>query len=86
MAALPTLTADKRLVGVAAGGSFLTKTMDAYSDIDLVLVAEPGGYEDLLATRIDLAERLGNLLVAFTGEHVGEPRLLICLYDKCGIP
>jgi hypothetical protein len=27
-----------------------------------------------------LAAQLGPLLVAFTGEHVGEPRLLICLY------
>lgn len=26
------------------------------------------------------AARLGPLLAAFTGEHVGEPRLLICLY------
>jgi hypothetical protein len=23
---------------------------------------------------------MGNLLAAFTGEHVGEPRLLICLF------
>jgi hypothetical protein len=27
------------------------------------------------------AQKLGPLLSAFTGEHVGEPRLLICLYD-----
>ena len=33
-----------------------------------------------MATRRDFAERVGGLLAAFTGEHVGEPRLLICLY------
>lgn len=27
------------------------------------------------------AAQLGTLLAAFTGEHVGEPRLLVCLYD-----
>ncbi len=30
--------------------------------------------------RIKIAANLGTLLSAFTGEHVGEPRLLICLY------
>lgn len=29
---------------------------------------------------MEIARRLGPLLSAFTGEHVGEPRLLICLY------
>jgi hypothetical protein len=28
------------------------------------------------------ASRLGELLPSFTGEHVGEPRLLICLYNN----
>jgi len=31
---------------------------------------------------LDYAKRLGNFLSGFTGEHVGEPRVLICLYDK----
>ena len=33
-----------------------------------------------IAERRDFAERLGPLLAVFSGEHVGEPRLLICLY------
>ena len=33
-----------------------------------------------MAQRIVFAGTLGHLLHAFTGEHVGEPRLLICLY------
>lgn len=30
---------------------------------------------------LEYAKKLGNFLSGFTGEHVGEPRLLICLYD-----
>lgn len=33
-----------------------------------------------MTQRIVIAGTLGHLLHAFTGEHVGEPRLLICLY------
>jgi predicted nucleotidyltransferase len=74
------LSADARLVGVAAGGSFLTGELDPYSDLDLVLAVEPAHWDAMLAERRALAEGLGSLLSAFTGEHVGEPRLLICLY------
>jgi glutamyl-Q tRNA(Asp) synthetase len=50
-------------------------TLDAHSDLDLVLVeASP------IADRRAFAERQGTLLTAFTGEHVGAPDLLICLY------
>lgn len=31
---------------------------------------------------VEYAQSLGNFLSGFTGEHVGEPRLLICLYDE----
>jgi hypothetical protein len=34
------------------------------------------------ANMIAIAESLGDFLSGFTGEHVGEPRLLICLYDN----
>ena len=30
---------------------------------------------------LSMAEQYGKLLAGFTGEHVGEPRVLICLYD-----
>lgn len=74
------LRADARFVGLAAGGSYLTDTMDEFSDLDLVLAVEPSAYGDVLAGRKALAGTFGTLLAAFTGEHVGEPRLLICLY------
>ncbi len=79
--ALKTLGKDDRIVGVAIGGSFLTRSMDTYSDLDLVLAVEPSAFEEVLRERKGLAHGLGNLVAAFTGEHVGEPRLLICLYD-----
>jgi hypothetical protein len=67
-------------LALAVGGSWKDKQLDQFSDIDLILVHQ--GPDMPLATRQELAQSVGNLLVSFTGEHVGEPRLLICLYDK----
>ncbi len=78
--ALPRLHSDERLLAVAAGGSLLTGSMDEYSDLDLVVAVEPAAVLQVMQERKPIAATLGNLLVAFTGEHVGEPRLLICLY------
>ncbi|MHC4548640.1 MAG: oxalate:formate antiporter [Planctomycetota bacterium] len=72
--ALPKLRADPRLLGVAAGGSWQTPEFDEESDLDLILVLE--GPIDAR----ELAAALGPLLTCFTGEHVGAPDLLICLY------
>ena len=68
------------LVGLAAGGSFRSGRMDEFSDLDLVVVVEPAASEDVRPRRAALAAALGPLLASFTGEHVGEPRLLVCLY------
>jgi len=78
--ALDRLAADPRLVGVAAGGSYVAGELDEFSDLDLVLAVEPGAYDAVAAERCAIAAGLGALLSAFTGEHVNEPRLLICLY------
>ena len=78
--ALPRLQADERIVAVAAGGSFLTGGMDEYSDLDLVIAVSPAAVSQIMQERRELASTLGTLVAAFTGEHVGEPRLLICLY------
>ncbi|MBI2570618.1 MAG: nucleotidyltransferase domain-containing protein [Candidatus Schekmanbacteria bacterium] len=77
---LPRLQADERIVAVAAAGSFLTGDIDEYSDLDLVIVVEPAAAPQIMQERREIAAPLGPLLAAFTGEHVGEPRLLICLY------
>ena len=79
--ALAQLKADLRIVGVAAGGSFVTNSMDEYSDLDLIIAVEPTHQVDVMAERMEIAASLGVLLAAFTGEHVGEPRVLICLYE-----
>src|SRR6476620_5752473 len=78
--ALPRLQADERIVAVAAGGSFLTGGMDEYSDLDLIIAVSPAAVSQIMQERREIASTLGTLIAAFTGEHVGEPRLLICLY------
>lgn len=80
--AVSVLQADERITGIAIGGSFISGQMDEFSDIDLVLVIDPAKTDEIMQDRRAIASRLGCLVDAFTGEHVGEPRLLICLYDQ----
>lgn len=54
--------------------------MDEFSDIDFVIAVDAAYMEQVSKERQEIAGRLGHLLSSFTGEHVGEPRLLICLY------
>lgn len=72
---------DRNVLGLAFGGSWLTNEMDAFSDLDLILVTADKIADDK-AKMLAFAEGFGKLISAFTGEHVGEPRLLICLYDN----
>lgn len=78
--ALNRLKSDKRLLGVAIGGSWTTNEMDRFSDLDLVIAVVDDEFEAVMAERSEIAGGLGDYLVGFTGEHVGEPRVLICLY------
>ncbi|MFY3955343.1 GNAT family N-acetyltransferase [Achromobacter xylosoxidans] len=80
--AIDIVAADGRFIGLLAGGSAITGNTDAYSDLDLILVVRDDAYAEVLASRRQFADSLGHLLYAFTGEHVGEPRLLICLYGS----
>ncbi|HEX9391737.1 MAG TPA: hypothetical protein VF928_10550 [Usitatibacteraceae bacterium] len=79
--ALHVFSADPRIAGVAIGGSWLSDSMDEFSDLDLVIATSAEAHAAVLADGRKLATSLGNLLSAFSGEHVHEPRLLICLYD-----
>jgi predicted nucleotidyltransferase len=79
--AIEVLAADPRIVGLAAAGSYADDRMDAYSDIDLVVAVAPDDHAAVLAERHRIATSIAPLVAAFTGEHVGEPRLLICLYS-----
>lgn len=74
------LADDQNVIGLAVGGSWLSNEMDDYSDLDLILVTKDKISDDK-NKMLDYARQLGSLLSGFTGEHVGEPRLLICLYD-----
>lgn len=82
--AVPRLQADRRIVGMAAAGSFGSGKMDKFSDLDLVVAVEPDSMTAVTAERHRMAAELGPLVAAFTGEHVGEPRVLICLYGSEG--
>ncbi len=74
------VAADQRFLALLAGGSYLHGGFDAHSDLDLVIVVNGSDYDAVMKTRKEFAASIGSLLAAFTGEHVGEPRLLICLY------
>lgn len=72
--------ADPGVIGLAVAGSWIDAELDEYSDLDLVLVTQEkvgGDKEKMMA----YARSFGQFISGFTGEHVGEPRLLICLYD-----
>ncbi|HYL57299.1 MAG TPA: hypothetical protein VEU51_00410 [Candidatus Acidoferrales bacterium] len=76
------LAADPRFLGLLAGGSYIGNQIDKYSDLDLVLVVRDADYGAVMTQRREFAAALGRLQYAFIGEHVGEPRLLICLYAE----
>ena len=48
------LSKDPRILGVAAGGSWLT-SMDAFSDLDLVVVVDPDHERAVSAERVAIA-------------------------------
>jgi len=72
---------DKSVIGLAAAGSWLTKEIDEFSDLDLILVTNKK-ISGSKTKMLDYAKQIGQLLTGFTGEHVGEPGILICLYDN----
>lgn len=74
------LRADGRVEAVLAGGSLASGGFDEHSDLDLVIVVRAEVHAAVMGERRAIAESIGGLIAAFTGEHVGEPRLLICLY------
>lgn len=73
---------NEQFAGLSITGSASTNELDQYSDLDFVLAVKPDSYDLLYTQRQALAESFGELLACFTGEHVGEPRVLICLYQE----
>lgn len=74
------IKSDTSCIGLAAGGSWINKQIDEFSDIDLILITTSSVSHDFQLMH-NYAQGFGNLLNAFSGEHVGEKRLLICIYD-----
>ncbi|MCX6215594.1 aminoglycoside 6-adenylyltransferase [Spirosoma sp.] len=72
---------DPEAIGLAAGGSWASGELDAYSDLDLVLLLSRKVAPDVEQMQA-YASRIGPLLASFRGDHVGEPRLLIALYES----
>jgi len=72
---------DESVIGLALGGSWITNELDEFSDIDMILVTKDKIAHDI-QKMMEYANKFGTLLNGFTGEHVGEKRLLICLYDN----
>lgn len=72
---------DELVIGLAAGGSWITDELDEYSDLDLLLITQKKISDDKDNMMV-YANKFGSLISAFTGEHVGEPRVLICLYEN----
>jgi predicted nucleotidyltransferase len=79
-AAISTAAATPGVIGLMIGGSAVSSTMDRFSDLDLVVICRDEAQPQLLEQAPAFAAKLGPLLTAFPGEHVGEPRLVICLY------
>ncbi|MCL1138671.1 nucleotidyltransferase domain-containing protein [Shewanella pneumatophori] len=72
---------DPRIVGIGASGSYASDSMDKYSDLDLVIAVEPEYLNQVMLERLELVAKISGKVAAFTGEHVGEPRLIIALYE-----
>ena len=77
---IATRPGDSRVEALLGGGSMVHGGFDEQSDLDLIVVGRADAHATLLADARAFAAQFGNLLAAFTGQHVGEPRLLICLY------
>ncbi len=69
------------VTGLAAAGSYITNELDEFSDLDLILITKEKISDDKEMMMV-YARNFGDLISGFTGEHVGEPRVLICLYDN----
>ncbi|GAA1991705.1 hypothetical protein GCM10009754_83060 [Amycolatopsis minnesotensis] len=76
---LPRIRQDPRVTDVALSGSIANGHPDLYSDVDLIVVVEDGAFDAVMRERLELIGSWTELVVGFTGEHVGEPRLIITL-------
>src|SRR5690606_36349008 len=76
------ISSDPRLCGLAVAGSWVSNEIDQYSDLDLIVVCNDSDFLEVQKDRLKIVQSFGDFLSAFTGEHVGEPRVLICLFKN----
>ncbi|WP_436776347.1 nucleotidyltransferase domain-containing protein [Yinghuangia sp. YIM S09857] len=76
---LPRIRQDARVAGMALTGSIAGGRCDVYSDVDLILVVDDEDYDAVMRERLVLIGSWTSLVAGFTGEHVGEPRVIITL-------
>ncbi|MFC0597859.1 nucleotidyltransferase domain-containing protein [Streptomyces palmae] len=76
---LPRIRQDGRVTGVAVAGSLAGGHPDAYSDVDLIVAVDDEAFDAVMRERLGLIGSWTELVAGFTGEHVGEPRLIITL-------
>jgi predicted nucleotidyltransferase len=76
---LPRMQQDSRVTGVAVAGSIARGHPDVYSDVDLIVVIDDGAFDSVMKDRLGLIGSWAALVTGFTGEHVGEPRVIITL-------
>ncbi|ROQ26386.1 nucleotidyltransferase-like protein [Streptomyces sp. PanSC19] len=76
---LPRSRQDVRVAGVAVTGSLADGRPDVHSDVDLILVVDDEAYDEVMRERLEPIDSWTSLVAGFTGEHVGEPRLVTTL-------
>lgn len=74
------LSQDERFCGIGCSGSYASNSMDQYSDLDFVIAIKPEYHQEVMSQRFDILNQFDDMLAAFTGEHVGEPRLIVSLF------
>ncbi|MDR6972790.1 hypothetical protein [Leifsonia shinshuensis] len=76
---VPRIAADDRVTAIALSGSLAHGTPDDFSDVDLVLAIRDDAHAAVMSDRLELIASWTDVVVGFTGEHVGEPRLIVSL-------
>ncbi|TGM74776.1 aminoglycoside 6-adenylyltransferase [Leptospira bouyouniensis] len=69
------------ILGVCLAGSYINKETDIFSDLDFVIITKNNS-QFSISEMTSFAKNSGDFLIGFTGEHVGENKLLICLFDN----
>jgi len=72
---------DDRVRALVLRGSLGRGEGDELSDVDLVIVAEPGRWDELWRSRRAVAERFGRVLGLFRELASADPTLAIAIYD-----